>query len=131
VDRYTSSDYANDAGQVVLRLSNTSPYYRAGLDSPMAGAEINVLRGSGGTETRVANVAFAAVNGVSYRQRARITTSGTTATISVRVWKDGTAEPTGWNLTSTPLPCPPAWPGSQPGTAVRAGQSTFPAGKLN
>jgi hypothetical protein len=133
VDRYTSSDYANDAGQVLLRLSNASTYYRAGLDSPVSGPEINIMRTTGGTETRVANVAFAAVNGASYWQRARVTTSGTTAVISVRVWRDGTAEPTTWNLTWTdtaPLPAGTAGLAAWDGGAGWAADH-FSAGKLN
>ena len=107
VDRYTSGSYGADAGHVMLRFSSPTSFYVAGLDSPVSGAEINVMREAGGAETRVANVAFPAVNATSYWQRVRITTSGTTAVIQVRVWADGTAEPSTWNLTYTdnsPLP---------------------------
>jgi hypothetical protein len=107
VDRYTSSDYANDAGHLMLRFSNSSNYYVAGLDSPFSAAEINVMKVSGGSQTRVANVAFAATNGVGYWQRAKITTSGSSVTIQVKVWQDGTTEPNNWNLSWTdtsPLP---------------------------
>ncbi|HEU5003587.1 MAG TPA: IPT/TIG domain-containing protein [Actinomycetota bacterium] len=107
VDRYTSGSYNNDAGHIVVRFSGTSTFYAAGLDSPVSGAEINVMRASGGGEARVAAVAFPAVNGTSYWQRVRITTAGSSATIQVKIWTDGTPEPATWNLTytdSNPLP---------------------------
>jgi hypothetical protein len=91
----------------MLRFSNSSNYYVAGLDSPFSAAEINVMKVSGGSQTRVANVAFAAANGVGYWQRAKITTSGSSVTIQVKVWQDGTTEPNNWNLSWTdtsPLP---------------------------
>jgi len=133
VDRYTSGAYGSDAGHLMLRFSNASTYYLVGLDSPVSGAELNVMRAGGGSEARVANVAFAATNGTAYWQRARVTTSGTTATILVRVWADGTAEPSTWNLTYTdtaPLPAGSAgveaWDGGA-GWAV----DHFTAGKLS
>jgi len=133
VDRLTSNDYANDAGQVIFRASSSSTYYAAGLDSPVSGAEINVFRVSGATKSRVANVAFAATNGTAYWQRARITTSGGSVTIMVRVWQDGTVEPSTWNLAYTdnsPLPAGMAgarsWDGGL-GWAI----DHFSAGKLS
>ncbi len=107
VARYTSADYANDNGHLVSRFSGTGTYYAAGLDSPNGTPELNIMKVSGGSQTRVAGVAFAAVNGTSYWERTRVVTSGSGAVISVRAWKDGTAEPGGWNLTytdSSPLP---------------------------
>ncbi|HEU5001667.1 MAG TPA: Ig domain-containing protein, partial [Actinomycetota bacterium] len=108
VDRYTSGDYANDCGHLLLRYSSATSFYVAGLDSPVSGAEINVMKMSGGTEARVASVAFPAVNGTAYWQRVRVTNSGSTATIQVRVWKDGTAEPSTWNLSYTDTAALPA-----------------------
>src|SRR5438309_820937 len=107
VARYTSGDYLNDAGHLVSRYSGTGTYYAAGLDSPNGTAELNIMRVKGGSQTRVANVAFAAITGTAYWERTSIQTSGSTAVMSVRAWQDGTVEPSGWNLTYTdtaPLP---------------------------
>jgi hypothetical protein len=65
------------------------------------------MRVSGGSQIRVANVAFPATNGAPYWQRVRLSTSGSTVTILVKAWKDGTTEPGAWSLTYTdtsPLP---------------------------
>ncbi len=107
VARYTSRDYADDAGHLVSRFSSTGTYYAAGLDSPDGRPELNIMKALGGSQTRVANVAFPAADGTAYWERTSIRTSRTAAVISVRAWKDGTAEPTGWNLTYadwSPLP---------------------------
>ena len=107
VGRYTSEDYANDAGHLVSRYSGSGTYYAAGLDSPDGTPELNVMRVRRGAQTRVANVAFAATDGTAYWERTSIQTTGSAAVISVRAWKDGTPEPSDWNLTYTdtaPLP---------------------------
>jgi hypothetical protein len=107
IARYTSGDYLNDAGHLLSRFSGTGTYYAAGFDSPNGTAELNIMRVKGGSESRVANVPFAAVNGTAYWERTRIQTSGSTALISVRAWQDGTVEPSGWNVTyADPAPLP-------------------------
>ena len=103
VVRYTSGDYNNDDGHVLLRFSDAGDYYVAGLDSPNGKPEVNVMRKSGGKQSRVASTSFAATNGTSYWERVRIQGG----VVSVRIWKDGTAEPPTWTLTYTdhsPLP---------------------------
>src|SRR5207244_1734154 len=110
VARYTSGDYADDAGHLVSRFSDsesTATYYAAGLDSPDGTPELNIMKVVAGSQTRVANTAFPAADGTAYWERTSVRTSRTTAVISVRAWKDGTAEPTGWNLVYadwSPLP---------------------------
>jgi hypothetical protein len=107
VARYTSQDYSNDAGHLILRYSGASSYYLAGLDSPRGTPVLNIFKMSGGGATQVASVAFPATNGPSYWERARVETSGTSAVISVKAWADGTAEPAAWNLSysdASPLP---------------------------
>ena len=107
VARYTSNDYRNDDGHLLFRYSGAASSYAVGLDSPMGLPELNIMRTSGGTKSRVANIAFPAVNGTAYWERARIQTSGSSATILVRAWPDGTPEPATWNLTYTdPSPLP-------------------------
>ena len=103
VARYTSGDYANDCGHLLAGFSGAGSYYVAGLDSPDGTPELNVMKVVGGTQTRVADVAFPAVDGTAYWERVR--TQG--GVVSVKAWRDGTAEPSSWNLTWTddsPLP---------------------------
>ncbi len=103
VARYTSGDYANDCGHLLASLSGGDSYYVAGLDSPYGTPELNVMRVVSGNQTRVAHVAFPAVDGTAYWERVRIQGG----VVSVKAWKDGTAEPSSWNLTWTdrsPLP---------------------------
>jgi hypothetical protein len=107
VARYTSGDYANDAGHLVSRYSGFGTYYAAGLDSPNGTPELNIMRVKGGSQARVAHAAFPAVTGTAYWERTRIETSGGAAVIAVRAWQDGTVEPSGWGVTYTdraPLP---------------------------
>jgi hypothetical protein len=103
VARYTSHDYANDCGHLLAGFIDAGNYYVGGLDSPDGKPELNVMKVVGGTQTRVANVAFPARNGAAYWERMRIQGG----VVSVKAWKAGTAEPTDWNLTWTdasPLP---------------------------
>jgi hypothetical protein len=103
VARYTSRDYANDCGHLLAGLSDAGTYYVGGLDSPDSTPEINVMKVVGGTQTRVARVAFPARNGTAYWERVRVQGG----VVSVKVWKGGTAEPASWNLTwadASPLP---------------------------
>ncbi len=103
IARYTSGDYANDAGHLVARFSNAGTYYAAGLDSPNGAPELNVMKVVNGAQTRVANTSFAATNGTGYWERIRVQGSS----VSVRAWQDGTTEPRTWNLTWTdPSPLP-------------------------
>jgi acid phosphatase len=103
VARYTSADYHNDCGHLLASFSGDGSYYVAGLDSPYGAPELNVMKVVGGTQSRVAHVAFPAVDGTAYWERIRIQGG----VVSVKAWKDGTAEPSSWNLTWTdhsPLP---------------------------
>jgi hypothetical protein len=97
VARYTSADYANDCGHLLASLSDGGTYYAAGLDSPDGAPELNVMRVAGGTQTRVAHVPFPTTDGTAYWERVRIQGG----VVSVKAWRDGTAEPTSWNLTWT------------------------------
>jgi hypothetical protein len=103
VARYTSADYHNDCGHLLASFSGGGSYYVAGLDSPYGFPELNVMKVVGGTQTRVAHVAFPTLDGTAYWERVRIQGG----VVSVRAWRDGTAEPSFWNLTWTdhsPLP---------------------------
>ena len=103
VARYTSRDYANDCGHLLAGFSDAGSYYVGGLDSPDGTPELNIMKVVGGTQTRVARVAFPTRNGSGYWERMRIQGG----VVSVKAWKAGTAEPAGWNLTWTdasPLP---------------------------
>lgn len=107
VARYTSQDYGNDTGHLMLRFSGPSSYYVAGLDAPNGSSVLDIMRDSGQGDVKVASVPFAAVDGTSYWERVRVEGAGSSAKISVRAWPDGTPEPSTWNLTysdASPLP---------------------------
>src|SRR5207237_3684006 len=75
VARYTSGDYADDAGHLVSRFSDsesTATYYAAGLDSPDGTPELNIMKVVAGSQTRVANTAFSAADGTAYWERTNV-----------------------------------------------------------
>src|SRR5260370_21232436 len=84
VARYTSGDYADDAGHLVSRFSSAGTYYAAGLDSPDGTPELNIMKTLGGSQTRVANIAFPAANGTAHWEPTSLRTSTTPSAISVR-----------------------------------------------
>ena len=103
VMRYTSADYSNDCGHVLLNWSDGGTYYVAGLDSPNGSPEVNIMSVSRGNQSRVAFTPFATTDGTSYWERIRVVGGS----ISVKAWKDGTAEPAAWTLKWTdPSPLP-------------------------
>jgi hypothetical protein len=116
VARYTSRDYANDCGHLLAGFSDAGTYYVGGLDSPDGTPELNVMKVVGGTQTRVARVAFPAKNGTAYWERVRVRGG----VISVKAWKSGTAEPASWNLT---------WADASPLPAGRAGIESWDDGR--
>jgi hypothetical protein len=101
--RYTSGDYANDCGHLLVDLGADGSHYVAGLDSPNGTPELNVMKVVAGVQTAVARVSFPASNGAAYWERVRVKAG----VVSVKVWKDSAPEPATWDLTWTdtsPLP---------------------------
>jgi streptogramin lyase len=77
----------------VLHWKDTNDWYKAYID----GSHLVIQKKVNGTATTLKTVSFAATAGTSYTIDFKIV--GTT--LSVNVWKTGTAEPSGWMATVT------------------------------
>jgi hypothetical protein len=98
VARYSSGSFNNDVGRLVLRYNNVQNYYAVGLGSPSGSPVLQISKKSGGTMVQLCSLPFTATNGTFYWIRARVQTSLSSATISMRAWADGAQEPTTWGL---------------------------------
>ncbi len=99
--RFSTGDVGADDARVILRFVDASDFYAAGLASPNNTPELDVYRNGGGNLSALAQIPFAAANNTAYWERARVQTQGSTAVISVRIWQDGSPEPSTWQVTAT------------------------------
>ncbi|SDP38037.1 PKD repeat-containing protein [Pedococcus dokdonensis] len=89
---------------VIGRRVSSTVDYRAKVRMAAGGAvAVWLTRNSSGTETVLTSATLAGVNyGAGDALRVRLQVTGTApTTVRVKVWKNGTAEPAAWSLTST------------------------------
>lgn len=132
VARYSTGSFKDDVGRLLLRYSDSSDFYAAGLGSPAGTIELQVTKTAGGISSQLCSIPFSTTNNTFYWERVRVQNQGPSATISVKAWADGTAEPSSWQLSCTdgsPLPAGltgvNAWDGG-----VSWSLDTFSAGDL-
>jgi len=77
----------------VLRWTGSKSYYRASIN----GSSLVLQKNMNTTVTKIKSISFSASANTSYTIRFNIV--GTT--LSAKVWKTGTTEPTGWMITAT------------------------------
>jgi hypothetical protein len=77
----------------VLRWTSNKSYYRASI----TGSNFVLQKNMNSTVTKIKSISFSASANTSYTIRFNIV--GTT--LSAKVWKTGTTEPTGWMITAT------------------------------
>ncbi len=105
--RFSTGSYKDDDGRILLRFSNINNYYTVGMASPNLYPELTIYKVKNGRKQNLISIPISVKNNNYYWEKAIVQTSGKSAIISVKFWRDNTAEPSSWNLTyidNSPLP---------------------------
>jgi hypothetical protein len=108
----------------VLRWKDTNNFYKAYID----GTGFYIQKSINGTKTTIKNVSFASTVNTSYTIRFQINGS----TLSAKVWKTNTTEPTSWTITGTDTSLTSGYTGlrSLVPSGVTASYTSFQSTKL-
>lgn len=92
-------------GTAIVRRQANGSDYRAKVVVNAAGSfQLILARKVGSTETTLQSASIAGLSftaGVSYRIALRATTTAGTTTLSAKLWRAGTSEPSGWAVTTS------------------------------